>query len=106
MNEKSSVMSKVDKAYEDYGARAKELASQGKKMIGYICSFVPLEMITAAGCVPFRVRGDIREPITKGDTLHGNHRLPFHPQLFRPLREGQVRFPLRAWSFPTAATAW
>ena len=44
MNEKSSVISKVDKAYEDYGSQGKERpASQGKKVIGYICSFVPLE---------------------------------------------------------------
>jgi benzoyl-CoA reductase/2-hydroxyglutaryl-CoA dehydratase subunit BcrC/BadD/HgdB len=35
---------------------AGELSREGKKIIGYICSFVPLEMITAAGCVPFRVR--------------------------------------------------
>ena len=67
--EKSNVFSKVDAYYQDYGRRAKELGRQGKKVIGYICSFVPLELITAAGCVPFRVRGNIREPITKGDTL-------------------------------------
>ena len=68
-HEKRSVFSKVDAYYEDYGMRAKELGRQGEKVIGYICSFVPLEIITAAGCVPFRMRGNIREPITKGDTL-------------------------------------
>jgi benzoyl-CoA reductase subunit C len=69
MSEKMNTMSKVERYYQDYGVRAKELASQGRTVIGYICSFVPLEMITAAGCIPFRVRGDVREPITKGDTL-------------------------------------
>ncbi|MBW2040282.1 MAG: 2-hydroxyacyl-CoA dehydratase, partial [Deltaproteobacteria bacterium] len=64
-----NILSKVEKYYKDYGLRAKELNGEGKKVIGYICSFVPLEMITAAGCVPFRMRGDIHEPITKGDTL-------------------------------------
>ena len=69
MSEANDVMSEVEALYADYGARAKELAARGKKIIGYICSFVPLEMITAAGCIPFRMRGEVHEPITKGDTL-------------------------------------
>lgn len=70
MNDKNSIISsKVETLYKDYGARAKELNADGKKVIGYVCSFVPVEMITAAGCVPFRVRGDVHEPITKGDNL-------------------------------------
>jgi benzoyl-CoA reductase subunit C len=69
MSNQTDAMSKVDRYYTEYGFRAKELSGEGKKIIGYVCSFVPLEMITAAGCIPFRVRGDIREPITTGDTL-------------------------------------
>ena len=57
---KSSVFFTFEKYYKDYGLRAKELKKEGKKLIGYICSLVPLEIITAAGCIPFRVRGDIR----------------------------------------------
>lgn len=66
---KNNVMPKVERYYNDYGLRAKELSTEGKKVIGYVCSFAPLEMLTAAGCIPFRMRGDIHEPITKGDTL-------------------------------------
>ena len=51
-------------------------------MIGYVCSFVPLEMITAAGCIPFRVRGDIEEPITKGDTLLETIVCPYYRSCF------------------------
>jgi bcr-type benzoyl-CoA reductase subunit C len=69
MSEKTSAMSRVEEYYQDYGVRAKELAAQGRTVIGYICSFVPLELITAADCIPFRVRGNVREPITKGDAL-------------------------------------
>ncbi len=43
------VLDTVEKYYEDYGVRARELAAQGKKIIGYICSMVPLDIITAAG---------------------------------------------------------
>ena len=58
----------VDKYYQDYGGRARELKKQGKKIIGYLCAYVPLEMITAAGFIPFRIKGNVHEPITKADT--------------------------------------
>ena len=72
----------VEKYYKEYGVRAKELKGEGKKLIGYVCSFVPLEMITAAGCIPFRVRGDIHEPVTKGDTLLETIVCPYYRSCF------------------------
>ena len=68
-DEQNSIFDTIENYYKDYGVRAKELKKEGKKFIGYVCSFVPLEIITAAGCIPFRVRGNIHEPIMKGDTL-------------------------------------
>jgi benzoyl-CoA reductase/2-hydroxyglutaryl-CoA dehydratase subunit BcrC/BadD/HgdB len=69
MNEQNStVMSKVERYYKDYGIRARELKKEGKTVISYLCSLVPVEIITAAGLVPFRIRGNVNEPITKGDT--------------------------------------
>jgi len=61
-------LARVDKYYQDYGSRARELKKQGKRVIGYLCAFVPVEMLTAAGFVPFRIKGDVNEPITKADT--------------------------------------
>ncbi len=60
-------LSLVDKYYQDYGSRARELKGQGKGIMGYLCAFVPLEIITAAGFIPFRIIGDTSEPITKAD---------------------------------------
>ncbi len=77
-----SVFSTVEKYYKDYGFRAKVLKDEGKKVIGYVCSFVPLEIITAAGCIPFRVRGDIHEPITKGDMLLETIVCPYYRSCF------------------------
>lgn len=57
----------VDKYYADYGSRARELKKQGRKIIGYVCSYVPVEIITAARLVPFRIKGDVNEPITRAD---------------------------------------
>jgi bzd-type benzoyl-CoA reductase N subunit len=61
-------LSLVEKYYQDYGSRGKELKRRGKKIFGYLCAFVPLEVLTAAGFVPFRIKGDVNEPITKADT--------------------------------------
>lgn len=63
-----SGLKSVDKYYQDYGYRARELESQGKKIIGYLCAYTPLEIIAAAGFVPFRIKGNVSEPITLADT--------------------------------------
>ncbi|MEI9478537.1 MAG: 2-hydroxyacyl-CoA dehydratase family protein [Deltaproteobacteria bacterium] len=76
------ILDTVEGYYKDYGLRAKELNAEGKKVIGYMCSFVPLEMITAAGCIPFRVRGNIHEPITTGDTLLETIVCPYYRSCF------------------------
>ena len=35
--------------------------------MGYLCAFTPVEIITAADFIPFRIKGDVNEPITKAD---------------------------------------
>ena len=82
IDKQSNVLNTVEKYYQDYGLRAKELKKEGKNLIGYICSFVPLEIITASGCIPFRVRGNIHEPITKGDTLLETIVCPYYRSCF------------------------
>lgn len=89
---KSSVFPTVEKYYKDYGLRAQELKNEGKKVIGYVCSFVPLEIITAAGCIPFRVRGNIHEPITKGDTLLETIVCPYYRSCFDLSVKGKYDF--------------
>ena len=79
---KQNIFTTVEAYYQDYGARARELKKKGRKIIGYLCSFVPLEVITAAGCIPFRVRGDIHEPITTGDTLLETIVCPYYRSCF------------------------
>jgi benzoyl-CoA reductase subunit C len=61
-------LSLVEKYYQDYGSRARELRGQGERIMGYLCAFVPVEILTAAGFIPFRIKGDVNEPITKADT--------------------------------------
>ena len=82
MDRGKGIFETVERYYTDYGLRAKELKAEGRKIIGYMCSFVPLEMITAAGCMPFRVRGNIHEPITTGDTLLETIVCPYYRSCF------------------------
>ncbi len=75
-------LSTVEKLYQDYGWRARELKEEGKRFLGYVCSFVPLELIHASDAIPFRVRGNIFEPITKGDTLLETIVCPYYRSCF------------------------
>jgi len=93
MNEKNSdIVSKVENYYQNYGLRARELKDQGQKVIAYLCSLVPVEIITAAGCVPFRIRGDVHEPITKGDTNLETIACPFLRSCFDVSLKGRYDF--------------
>ncbi|MDY7035842.1 MAG: 2-hydroxyacyl-CoA dehydratase family protein, partial [Thermodesulfobacteriota bacterium] len=64
----SSALSIVDQYYKDYGIRARELKEADRRFIGYLCAYVPLEVIHAAGFIPFRIKGNVDEPITMADT--------------------------------------
>jgi benzoyl-CoA reductase subunit C len=67
-NQNNGVLESLKGISDDYCARAKELNAQGAKIIGYLCALTPKEVITAAGLVPFRIKGDVGEPISKADT--------------------------------------
>lgn len=40
---------------------AQEWKEQGKKVLGYLCTYIPEEVISAAGILPVRITGDSRE---------------------------------------------
>jgi len=65
--EVSKGLTRVGEIYHDRTRRVKELKSEGKKVIGYLCIYPVLEMLTALDLVPYRIFGDMREPITKAD---------------------------------------
>jgi len=67
MAKASKGLAKAKEIYQDRPRRAEELKDAGKKIIGYPCIYVPIEMMTALDLVPYRIYGDIREPITEAD---------------------------------------
>ena len=60
-------MDRAKAIYQDRSQRAGELKAQGKQVIGYLCAYPVLEMMTALDLVPFRILGDMTEPISRAD---------------------------------------
>lgn len=73
----SKGLTRVKELYQDRPMRVKELKAQGKKVMGYLCIYPVLEMLTALDVVPYEILGDIEEPITKADTILPNIVCPF-----------------------------
>jgi benzoyl-CoA reductase subunit C len=57
----------AEKYYNEYGRRAKELKASGRKIMGYLSPLGPVEIMTAAGLLPLRLKGYATEPITRAD---------------------------------------
>jgi len=67
MSSKNEGLSKAREIYLNRSQRARKLKAAGKKIMGYPCVYVPLEMLTALDLVPYQTCGDIREPVTEAD---------------------------------------
>ncbi|MCX8110325.1 MAG: 2-hydroxyacyl-CoA dehydratase family protein [Syntrophorhabdaceae bacterium] len=85
-------LAKAEKYYNDYGSRVKELKTEGKKIIGYISALGPVEVLTAAGVVPFRLKGNVEEAITKGDAYMETIVCPFVRNVFDASIKGKFSF--------------
>ena len=55
-----TAMVAVQQIYKDRSLRARELSNKGKKIMGYFCAYPPLEILTAADAVPYRIMGNPR----------------------------------------------
>ena len=70
-------LAKAKEIYQNRSYRAKQLKLEGKKVIGYLCIYPPMEMMTALDILPYRIFGDTREPITQADSCLPNIVCPF-----------------------------
>jgi len=77
MAEPSKGLLRAQEIYQDRSHRAIELREQGKKIMGYLCIYPVLEMMTALDIVPYRILGDMREPITRADSYMPAVNCPF-----------------------------
>ncbi len=82
----------AEKYYREYGLRAKELHRLGKGVVGYLSALGPVEIITAAGFVPVRLKGEIKEPITKADAHMETIVCPFVRNVFDVVLKGAYEY--------------
>ncbi len=85
-------LAKAEKYYSDYGSRARELKNSGRKVIGYLSALSPVEILTAAGVVPIRLKGNVSEAITKADAYMETMICPFVRNVFDAALKGRYGF--------------
>jgi len=66
--------------------------NNGKKVVGYTCSFMPPEIFHAAGILPYRIRGINTESMEIGDTYYGPYVCTFPKCLLQLAGEGKFNF--------------
>ncbi len=74
---KNHGLARVHEIYNHRDQRVKELKVNGKKIMGYVCLYPVTELVTAAGMIPYRIFGDMTEPITKADAHMASVVCPF-----------------------------
>ena len=79
--------------------RARELKGEGRKVLGYFCCYLPLEILTAAEVIPYRITGSIREPVTVADTYLDPALCPFIKSSFDIAMKGGLDF-IDGWMTP------
>lgn len=77
---------------EEFGSRARQLKSEGRKVIGYLSALGPVEIMTAAGVVPLRLKGYADEPITKADVHMETIVCPFVRNVFDAVLKGKYDY--------------
>lgn len=88
----SSGLNLAEKYYNHYGSRARELKSSGERVIGYLSALCPVEILTAAGVVPLRLKGNMAEAITKADAHMETIVCPFVRNVFDAALKGRYDF--------------
>ena len=88
----SKGLTRVREIYQDRPHRARELRAEDKKVIGYLCLYPVVEMMTAVDLVPYRMFGDMREPITRADTYMPTVVCPFLRSLLDLGLKGKYEF--------------
>jgi benzoyl-CoA reductase subunit C len=85
-------LARAEKYYSDYGVRARELKNSGRKVIGYLSALCPVEILTAAGVIPIRLKGNVSEAVTKADAYMETMICPFVRNVFDAALKGRYGY--------------
>ena len=92
-------LEKARELSQNRDSRARELKSEGKKIIGYFCSYFPLEILTAADLVPYRIMGRLTDTVTVAHSYCDPALCPFVKSCFDAALRGAYDF-LDGWVTP------
>ncbi len=73
----TTALEKLKKYYRERNLAAQEWKSKGGKVVGYLYTTVPTELITAAGLLPIMVTGNPAVPTEEGDRYMEDYFCPF-----------------------------
>lgn len=79
-------------AEEPYNKYLREHKEGGGKILGTFCSYVPEELVIAAGMIPFRMRAVGSTKTTLGDTWFSSFNCSYTRHLFDLALEGKFKF--------------
>jgi len=85
-------LARAREIYLDRDKRVKELKASGKTVMGYLCLHPVLEMMTALDLIPYRLFGDMSEPITDADSYLPTMVCPFLRSLLDLGLKGRYSF--------------
>jgi len=85
-------LAKAERYYSDYGARARELKKSGRKVVGYLSALCPIEIMTAAGIAPIRLKGYVSEAVTRADAFMETMICPFIRNVFDAALKGKYAY--------------
>jgi benzoyl-CoA reductase subunit C len=92
MEQHGNGLALAEKYYNQYGSRAKILKTEGRKVMGYLSALAPVEIMTAAGVIPLRLKGNVSEAITKADAHMETIVCPFVRNVFDAALKGKYDF--------------
>ncbi|MFC1896216.1 2-hydroxyacyl-CoA dehydratase subunit D [Thermodesulfobacteriota bacterium] len=87
-----NALERTKEIYQNRSKRARELKSDGQKIMGYFCCYLPLEILTAADIVPFRIMGNAKESPTVADTYLDVNFCPYVRSCFDIAMKGEYEF--------------
>jgi benzoyl-CoA reductase subunit C len=85
-------LDRAGELYADRGVRARELAAEGKKVIGYLCCYAPAELMTALDLVPYRIQGGAGRPLNHADQYLETIMCPYVRSCFDLAMGGEYDF--------------
>lgn len=85
-------LARAKSIYSDRSRRVRELKQQSRKVMGYLCIYPVVEIMTAADLIPFRLFGDMQEPVTLADKYLPSVVCPFLRSLLDVGLKGKYNF--------------